>query len=107
MLSSLLHTQRIVDADKVKPWHELSNVSFLWSMLIVAISLLHKHSYFQARHELSWLKIVMSLPLNLSIFFPPKVVVKQLPLIKGRKVMYAEDADNLIETIDDNNISKT
>ena len=33
---------------------------------------------------------------------PPKVVVKQLPLIKGRKVMYAEDSDNLIETIDDN-----
>ena len=38
---------------------------------------------------------------------PPKVVVKQLPLIKGRKVMYAEDADNLLETIDDKNISKT
>jgi superfamily II DNA or RNA helicase len=38
---------------------------------------------------------------------PPKVVVKSLPLIKGRKVMYAEDADNLLETIDDNNISKT
>ena len=38
---------------------------------------------------------------------PPKVVVKQLPLIKGRKVMYAEDADNLLETIDDNKISKT
>ena len=38
---------------------------------------------------------------------PPKVVVKQLPLIKGRKVMYADDCDNLIETIDDNNIDKT
>jgi len=38
---------------------------------------------------------------------PPKVVVKQLPLIKGRKVMYAEDSDNLLETIDDNNINKT
>ena len=38
---------------------------------------------------------------------PPKVVVKQLPLVKGRKVMYAEDADNLLETIDDNNIDKT
>ena len=38
---------------------------------------------------------------------PPKVVVKQLPVIKGRKVMYAEDSDNLIETIDDNDISKT
>ena len=38
---------------------------------------------------------------------PPKVVVKQLPLVKGRKVMYAEDCDNLLETIDDNNINKT
>ena len=38
---------------------------------------------------------------------PPKVVVKQLPMIKGRKVMYADDCDNLIETIDDNNIDKT
>ena len=38
---------------------------------------------------------------------PPKVVVKQLPLVRGRKVMYAEDADNLLETIDDNSIDKT
>ena len=28
-------------------------------------------------------------------------------MVKGRKVMYAEDADNLLETIDDNNIDKT
>ena len=38
---------------------------------------------------------------------PPKVVVKQLPMIQGRKVMYADDSDNLLETIDDNDISKT
>ena len=38
---------------------------------------------------------------------PPKVVVKKLDIIKGRKVMYAEDCDNLLETIDDNNIDKT
>jgi superfamily II DNA or RNA helicase len=38
---------------------------------------------------------------------PPKVVVKSLPMVKGRKVMCAEDADNLLETIDDNNIDKT
>jgi superfamily II DNA or RNA helicase len=38
---------------------------------------------------------------------PPKVVVKQLPVVKGRKVMYAEDSDNLLETINDNNIDKT
>ena len=41
------------------------------------------------------------------IYSVPKVVVKQLPLVKGRKVMYAEDSDNLLETIDDNNIDKT
>jgi hypothetical protein len=38
---------------------------------------------------------------------PPKVVVKQLPLMKGRKVMYAEDVTICLETIDDNNIDKT
>jgi superfamily II DNA or RNA helicase len=38
---------------------------------------------------------------------PPKVVVKQLPMVKGRKVVFAEDADNLLETIDENGISKT
>ena len=38
---------------------------------------------------------------------PPKVVVKELPMINGRKVMYADDCDNLIETIDDNKIDKT
>ena len=38
---------------------------------------------------------------------PPKVVVKQLPMIKGRKVMFADDCTNLLETIDDNNIDKT
>jgi superfamily II DNA or RNA helicase len=38
---------------------------------------------------------------------PPKVVVKQLPMVKGRKVVFAEDSDNLLETIDDNNINKT
>ena len=37
---------------------------------------------------------------------PPKVVVKKLDVIKGRKVMYAEDGDNLIETIDDNEVDK-
>jgi superfamily II DNA or RNA helicase len=38
---------------------------------------------------------------------PPKVVVKQLPMVQGRKVVFAEDSDNLLETIDDNNINKT
>jgi len=37
---------------------------------------------------------------------PPKVVVKQLPMVKDRQMIFERDADNLIETIDDQNISK-
>ena len=37
---------------------------------------------------------------------PPKVVVKQLPMVQDRQVIYQRDADNLLETIDDQNISK-
>ena len=38
---------------------------------------------------------------------PPKVVIKKLEMVEGRKVMCDDDAKNLIETIDDNNIDKT
>ena len=31
---------------------------------------------------------------------PPKVVVKQLQMVKGKQVIFSRDADNLIETID-------
>jgi superfamily II DNA or RNA helicase len=37
---------------------------------------------------------------------PPKVEVKQLPMVKGRQVIFDRDADNLMETIDDYNVSK-
>ena len=37
---------------------------------------------------------------------PPKVVVKQLPMVKGKQVVFSRDSDNLIETIDDNDVSK-
>jgi superfamily II DNA or RNA helicase len=37
---------------------------------------------------------------------PPKVQVKQLPMVKGRQVIFDRDADNLIETIDDYQIGK-
>ena len=37
---------------------------------------------------------------------PPKVVVKQLPMVKDRQVVFQRDADNLIETIDDQSIKK-
>jgi superfamily II DNA or RNA helicase len=37
---------------------------------------------------------------------PPKVVVKQLPMVKDRQVIYERDAENLLETIDDQSIKK-
>jgi superfamily II DNA or RNA helicase len=37
---------------------------------------------------------------------PPKVVVKQLPMVKDRQVIYERDAENLLETIDDQGIKK-
>ena len=38
---------------------------------------------------------------------PPKVVIKKLEMVEGRKVMCDDDAKNLIETIDHNDIDKT
>ena len=37
---------------------------------------------------------------------PPKVVVKQLEMVQDKQKIYSRDADNLIETIDDQEISK-
>jgi len=37
---------------------------------------------------------------------PPKVVVKQLPMVKGKQVIFSRDADNLIETIDEQGVQK-
>jgi len=37
---------------------------------------------------------------------PPKVVVKQLPMVQDRQMIFERDADNLMETIDDQNLKK-
>jgi len=37
---------------------------------------------------------------------PPKVVVKQLPMVQDRQMIFERDADNLIETIDDQDLKK-
>ena len=37
---------------------------------------------------------------------PPKVVVKQLPMVKDRQVVFERDAENLLETIDDQGVKK-
>ncbi len=73
-----------------------------------------KHSLTPKKPGMNWSvygQVLVNVPapelVEGGFILPPKVVVKQLPLIKGRKVMYAEDSDNLIETIDDNNINKT
>ena len=74
-----------------------------------------KHSLTVSKPGMNWGHVYGQVLANISApelvdggyILPPKVVVKKLDLIKGRKVMYAEDADNLLETIDDNNIDKT
>jgi len=73
-----------------------------------------KHSLTPKKPGMNWSvygQVLVNVPapelVDGGYILPPKVVVKQLPVIKGRKVMYAEDADNLLETIDDNNIDKT
>ena len=37
---------------------------------------------------------------------PPKVIVKQLPMVKGKQTNFDRDAENLLETIDENNVGK-
>ena len=37
---------------------------------------------------------------------PPKVHIKQLPMVKGRQVVFDRDAENLLETIDEHSVGK-
>jgi|694.fasta_scaffold16856_19 predicted helicase len=37
---------------------------------------------------------------------PPKVIVKQLEMVQGKQTNFDRDAENLLETIDDNEVSK-
>ena len=37
---------------------------------------------------------------------PPKVVVKQLPMLKGKQLIQERDAENLLETIKENSLDK-
>ena len=41
-----------------------------------------------------------------NIILPPKVIVKKLEMIKGRKPTPEDDADNILTTIDDQNVNK-
>ena len=73
-----------------------------------------KHSLAATKPGMNWSvygQVLCNVPapelVEQGYILPPKVVVKQLPMIKGRKVMFADDCDNLIETIDDNDIDKT
>jgi len=74
-----------------------------------------KHSLTPKKPGMNWVDVYGQVLVNVpapelveqGYILPPKVVVKKLDLIKGRKVMYAEDCDNLLETIDENNINKT
>ncbi len=73
-----------------------------------------KHSLAATKPGMNWSvygQVLCNVPapelVEQGYILPPKVVVKQLPMVKGRKVMFADDCDNLIETIDDNDIDKT
>ena len=73
-----------------------------------------KHSLAASKPGMNWSvygQVLCNVPapelVEQGYILPPKVVVKQLPMIKGRKVMFADDCDNLLETIDDNSIDKT
>ena len=73
-----------------------------------------KHSLAATKPGMNWsvyVQVLCNVPapelVEQGYILPPKVVVKQLPMVKGRKVMFADDCDNLLETIDDNNIDKT
>ena len=73
-----------------------------------------KHSLAATKPGMNWSvygQVLCNVPapelVKQGYILPPKVVVKQLPMVKGRKVMFADDCDNLIETIDDNDIDKT
>lgn len=73
-----------------------------------------KHSLAATKPGMNWSvygQVLCNVPapelVEQGYILPPKVVVKQLPMVKGRKVMFADDCDNLIETIDDNSIDKT
>ena len=73
-----------------------------------------KHSLTATKPGMNWSvygQVLVNVPapelVEGGYILPPKVVVKQLPMIKGRKVVFADDCNNLLETIDDNNINKT
>ena len=73
-----------------------------------------KHSLAATKPGMNWSvygQVLCNVPapelVEQGYILPPKVVVKQLPMVKGRKVMFADDCDNLLETIDDNDIDKT
>jgi len=66
-----------------------------------------KHSLAASKPGMNWSvygQVLCNVPapelVEQGYILPPKVVVKQLPMIKGRKVMFADDCDNLLETID-------
>ena len=43
---------------------------------------------------------------NQGYILPPKVVIKQLAMVQDKQMIYERDADNLLETIADNQVSK-
>ena len=61
-------------------------------------------------HEYVYGKVLEQVPapelVNKGHILPPKVVIKQLEMIRDRKITCEDDADNILATIDDQNVSK-
>jgi hypothetical protein len=73
-----------------------------------------KNSNVVGKPGMNWSEVYGQIIVNISApemvsdgyIVPPKVEVKQLPMVKGRQVIFDRDANNLIETIDDYAVGK-
>jgi len=73
-----------------------------------------KHSYSDEdpgmNNEYVYGKVLEQVPapelVNKGYILPPKVVIKQLEMIRDRKANCDDDADNIIKTIDEQNVNK-
>jgi superfamily II DNA or RNA helicase len=73
-----------------------------------------KNSNVIGKPGMNWSEIYGQIIVNVSgpemvrggYIVPPKVEVKQLPMVKGRQVIFDRDAENLMQTIDDYHVGK-
>jgi len=70
----------------------------------------HSNTIKGMNNEYVYGKVLEQVPapelVNKGYILPPKVVIKQLEMIRDRKANCDDDADNILKTIDDQNVSK-